>query len=123
MRFPSKKQNSYSKGIWAEYYAAVYLCLKGYRICAMRYKTQVGEIDLVARKGKAFVFIEVKYRADITQALSAVHPKAQIRIRRAAEQYLQSKNQKESFTLKHEIRFDVIGITPKLLIRHIWNAF
>ena len=36
--------------------------LKGYAIVARRYKTPVGEIDMVALKGKRLAFIEVKRR-------------------------------------------------------------
>jgi len=39
------------KGRRAEWLAALALMLKGYRIAAMRYRTPVGEIDIVARKG------------------------------------------------------------------------
>jgi putative endonuclease len=38
------------------------LRLKGYAVVARRYKTPVGEIDLVALKGKRLAFIEVKRR-------------------------------------------------------------
>lgn len=118
-----KTHSRYKIGIWAEYWAACVLTLKGYRVRALRYKTKVGEIDLIARRGKTIIFVEVKYRPDQAQAIAAVQPQAQKRIRRAAEYYLQSINEKESFTFDPEIRFDVIGITPKLGIRHVKNAF
>ncbi|MFW5833612.1 MAG: YraN family protein, partial [Pseudomonadota bacterium] len=51
------------RGHDAEARAAWWLRLKGFRILACRYRTPVGEIDLVARRGRLLVFVEVKYRA------------------------------------------------------------
>lgn len=118
-----KKTTHYNRGIWAEYYASAFLLIKGYRILYVRYKTKVGEVDIIAKKGKVLVFIEVKYRVNLETALSAVLPTAQKRIRRAAEHFLISKKAKESLNLDTQIRFDVIGITKNNKIRHIHNAF
>jgi len=46
----------------AETLVATLLRLKGDRIVARRYKTPVGEIDLVALRGKRLAFIEVHRR-------------------------------------------------------------
>jgi putative endonuclease len=46
--------------------------VKGYRIVARNLRLPQGEIDVVARRGRALVFIEVKYRADIGLAQDAV---------------------------------------------------
>tara|TARA_B100001750_G_C15422553_1_gene553748 strand:- start:615 stop:986 length:372 start_codon:yes stop_codon:yes gene_type:complete len=123
VRWISSKTTHYNRGKWAEYYAAVYLLVKGYRISEFRYKTKVGEIDIVARKRNTIIFVEVKYRQDEEKALTAVVPQAQKRIRRAAEHYLNFKKSKESLNVGQEIRFDVIGITKNFSIRHIDNAF
>src|SRR5690348_10908885 len=53
---------AYRSGLFAETLTALLLRLRGYRIVAQRYKTPVGEIDLVALKGKRLAFIEVKRR-------------------------------------------------------------
>ena len=121
-RLPSNKIKNYKHGVWAEYLAAAYLLCRGYRILALRYKTKVGEIDIVARRGRTIVFIEVKYRQNMDDALAAVRPSSQARIRRAAEYYFLAK-QHESSTLNPNIRFDVIAIIGPLLIKHIKNAF
>jgi putative endonuclease len=47
-----KRVRAYRHGLLAETVAALLLRLKGHRIIARRYKTPVGEIDLVALKGK-----------------------------------------------------------------------
>ena len=57
-----KRSKAYRHGLLAESVAALLLRRKGYAIVARRYKTPVGEIDLVALKGKRFAFLEVKRR-------------------------------------------------------------
>ena len=58
----SARVKAYRSGVLAEAIVATLLRLKGHRIVAQRYKTPVGEIDLVALKGKRLAFIEVKRR-------------------------------------------------------------
>ena len=56
------RAKAYRSGLFAETLTALLLRLKGQRIVAQRYRTPVGEIDLVALKGKRLAFIEVKRR-------------------------------------------------------------
>ena len=58
----SYRQQSEIYGRHGETLAAWYLRLKGYRILKTRYKTPVGEIDLIARRFGTTVFVEVKSR-------------------------------------------------------------
>ena len=60
----SKKVSSYQKGQKGENRAAAYLRLRGYRVLERNYRVPQGEIDLIARKGDALVFVEVKARKD-----------------------------------------------------------
>jgi hypothetical protein len=62
-----KRVRAYRHGLFAETIAALLLRLKGHRIIARRYKTPVGEIDLVALKGKRLAF-EVKQRKTFDEA-------------------------------------------------------
>ncbi len=41
--------------------AAEYLKRRGYKILHRNFRTRFGEIDIVAKKGKTLVFVEVKY--------------------------------------------------------------
>ncbi len=109
----------YQKGLWAERLAAAYLRLKGYSILAMRYKTYLGEIDVVAKRGRTIVFAEVKRRRYITAAKEAIHADNQARVRRAAELYLQ----KHPRYTGHNMRFDAIVFAPRCWPQHIQNAF
>ncbi len=85
----------------------------------MRYKTPVGEIDIIGLRGKTLVFVEVKHRQKQQEALYAVHKKNQSRVTKAAILYLQ-RNPKYD---KKDIRFDVIITAPAKWPRHIKNAW
>jgi len=117
-----KKINHYRRGKWAEYYAALYLFIKGYGILKMRYKTKVGEVDIVARRGKTICFVEVKYRENYSDAVDSISAKSQSRIRRAGQHYL-FEHDRESNNVDYQLRCDAIIITKNLFIRHIENAF
>ena len=54
--------------------AHCWLRLKGWRILARRYCASVGEIDLIAKRGKIVTAIEVKARHSLMEALEAVTP-------------------------------------------------
>jgi putative endonuclease len=106
-------------GLSAESRAAVLLIAKGYRIAARRWKTPFGEIDIVARRRRALVFVEVKARAGADDAAEAVTERGRRRIIAAAELWLAHHPR----DLQHEIRFDVMLVTPGRIPRHIVNAF
>lgn len=54
--------NSYNYGIFSEYFVIVYLFFCGYKILKRRYKTKLGEIDILATKNKDLIAFEVKAR-------------------------------------------------------------
>ncbi|MEM6834494.1 MAG: YraN family protein [Sphingomonadales bacterium] len=82
------RQRRERKGRRAETLAAWYLRLKGYAIIEHRYKSPVGEIDLIARRGNTLVFVEVKARKTVDLALEAITPHQQTRILRAAHYFI-----------------------------------
>lgn len=110
---------AYRLGKWAEALSCLWLQLKGYRILDQRYKSTMGEIDIVAARGHTLVFVEVKARPDKTQAAGAVSYQQQMRLSRAAHFFLAQYPQYASF----HTRFDVILVTPWRLPLHITNAF
>src|SRR5882757_9395970 len=73
------RRAAYRRGHAGERLAALRLMLSGYRILARRYRTKVGEIDLIARRGDVVAFDEVKQRAELATGLEAVTPQARIR--------------------------------------------
>jgi putative endonuclease len=110
---------AFRTGISAESRAAAYLMAKGYRILAKRFRTPYGEIDLVARRRKLLVFVEVKARASLDEAAYAVTPRQQQRIINAAQAWLMAHPEHAEF----DLRFDAVLIAPKSLPRHLLAAF
>ena len=77
-------------GLSAESRAAAYLIAKGYRIIARRFRSPVGEVDIVARRRDVLVFVEVKARsADAwVPGFFAVDRRKKRALRRAIHAYL-----------------------------------
>lgn len=103
----------------AERIAALYLQLKGYRILERRFRTPVGEIDLIVRRGRLIAFVEVKARQDTDSAVLAVSPTARRRILRAAEWFLASRPEAAG----HDLRFDIVALAPRRWPLHLADAF
>lgn len=98
------RRRRYFSGIAAEWVAAAWLTMKGYRIIGMRVRTPAGEIDLIALNHNMLVFIEVKRRATLEEAQASVGIKQRSRIRSAAQLWLASKQQLQA----RDIRFDLV---------------
>jgi len=114
-----ERQAAFHLGLSAESRAAALLIAKGHRIVARRWKSPVGEIDIVARRRKTLVFCEVKAREKLDDAAEAVIARQQRRIVAAAEAWLASHPEDADCF----IRFDVVLVAPKGFPRHIQAAF
>jgi putative endonuclease len=110
---------AFRTGLSAEARAAAFLMAKGYRILARRFRSPYGEIDLVARRRNAIVFVEVKARATLDDAAYAVTPRQQRRIIDAAQAWLMAHPEHAEF----DLRFDAMLIAPRRLPRHLLAAF
>ena len=99
--------------------ARKYLKKKGYRILHANFKTQLGEIDIIAEHEGCIVFVEVKTRSGSGYGLprEAVGFYKQQRYSRLAMQYIKAYN-----LFGKRARFDVIEVTGEG-INHIKNAF
>ncbi|MBT9372186.1 YraN family protein [Rhizobium sp. CSW-27] len=115
----SRRRSAERRGRFAEIVAALYLSLRGYRILALRYRTPVGEIDIIARRRDLVAFVEVKARRDVRDALDAVGPAAQHRIRSAGDCWL--ARQKDAHLLS--LRYDIVAVQKWKLPRHFVDAF
>ncbi len=107
------------RGRFSEYVAALYLLLKGYRIVALRHRTRLGEIDIIARKRDLVIFVEVKARRDERAAVDAVGHAAQRRIRAASDLWLARQDQYARLSQ----RYDIVAVRPGRLPRHFQDAF
>ncbi len=99
--------------------AALYLMSRGYRVLERRYRTPVGEVDLVVRRGGVVAFVEVKVRPSLAEALEAVTPRQQKRIAAAAGHWLAETAPDP----EHDCRFDVVAICGHRLPYHVEGAF
>jgi putative endonuclease len=106
-------------GRWAESLAAWSLRLRGYRIVARRFRTPLGEIDLIAQRGRLLAFVEVKARTDLEQALIALSPRQRQRTARAAELFLLRRPDLAG----HTLRFDLVAVRPWRMPRHLVDAW
>ena len=115
----AQRQAAFRRGLSAESRAAALLLAKGYRIIARRFRTAVGEVDIVARRGRSLVFIEVKARERLEDAAEAVTERQRRRIIAAAEVWLAAHPE----DLLQNIRFDVMLVAPRRWPQHIVGAF
>src|SRR6186997_1541523 len=83
-----ERQAAFHIGISAESRAAALLIAKGFRIAARRWRTPLGEVDIVARRGRLLVFVEVKARASLDDAAWSVTPRQRWRVIAGAEAWL-----------------------------------
>lgn len=96
------------RGHVAEYIAAAALVITGHRILARRYRSRVGEVDLIARRGGTVAFVEVKLRRSLAEAREAISESGCRRSRDAAEVWLSRRPRYQ----KLEQRFDAVLVSP-----------
>jgi putative endonuclease len=113
------KTTGHKKGLQAEALAKLYLQLKGYGVLEERFKTPMGEIDLIVKKGGVVAFVEVKLRKTEDAAAEAIHAKNQSRVRNAAELYLQKHPEYNEC----ELRFDALVMAHGAWPQHILSAW
>lgn len=110
-------------GSTGERLVATYLQDRGFRILERNYRTPLGEIDLIAAKGGAIHFVEVKARRSHAAGdpFEQVTPHKQRQIIRAALAYCARRR-----LINPEIHFDVVSVdhsTPTVTIDHLIDAF
>lgn len=110
--------SNHQTGIWAEYLAALILTLKGYRIVTLRAKTPVGEIDVLAAKGKTLIAVEVKASKNFDRTAIRVDGRKRERVARCLD-WWRTQRRYQSYV---DFRFDVIAIAPWRFY-HIMNAW
>lgn len=110
---------AYRRGRLGETLCAFILRLKGYRILARGYRTPVGEIDIIAKRGSLLAIVEVKVRGNLAQAAQAVTPRQQGRVRRATLMYLAAHPECAGL----DVRFDVMLVVPRRPPSHIMGAW
>jgi putative endonuclease len=115
----SLKRGAESYGRDAEARAARALEDDGFVILARRRRTEVGEIDLVTRRGALTVIVEVKARGRAAEAAETVSSRQRARLLAATEALMAE----EPGWFGAELRFDVIVMGRDGTLRRITDAF
>ena len=118
-RTAGHRRKAYRRGHRGEWVAALALMLKGYRILARRHRTRLGEIDLIARRGDLVLFVEVKARRTLIEAMEAIGPESERRIEGAADLWLSRQPDYGRLSM----RFDMVAVLPWRWPVHVENAF
>ena len=94
-------------GAAGEARAAVWYEQHGYEVVQRNWRCKEGELDLVVRRGRDLVFVEVKARRTdrFGSPAEAVTPAKQRRLRTLAGRYLEITGARPS-----SLRFDVVAI-------------
>ena len=103
-----ERRRRHRSGLNAETIVAALLIAGGHRILARRFKTPVGEIDLIAVKAKRIAFVEVKRRSTSEDCEAAITPMLRHRVRRAANLWLAHNPRFQ----QHDIGFDLVFVVP-----------
>jgi putative endonuclease len=114
-----KRFAAYRRGHRGEWLAALALLVKGYRIVARRYRTKLGEIDLIARRGDLVLIVEVKARPTLAEAMEAIGRLSERRIEGAADLWLVRQPDYARLSL----RFDMVAVLPRRWPVHVENIF
>ena len=105
---------SHRLGHRSEWLAAAWLMVRGYQVLGFRLKTRAGEIDILARRGKVLAVVEVKRRATLEAALTALGPDQYDRLVSAGRSVLRQR----PGLAGHVLRIDVVALAPGRLPRH-----
>jgi putative endonuclease len=117
-------------GARAEELVARGLVAAGWEIVERNARTRYGELDLVARDGRALVFVEVKAGREGAgfgpeRPILAVDRRKQQKVRRLATAWLAERRDLHPYS---DIRFDAVGVTfdrrdRAVAVEHIRGAF
>jgi putative endonuclease len=110
-----------SLGTAGEDVAAAWYVKQGYEVVARNWRCREGELDLIVRSGRTYVFCEVKTRTSTVfgAPVEAVTRDKQMRIRRLAARWLQDGAPGPA----KDIRFDVASVLGPRDVEVLEGAF
>ena len=114
-----RRHATFLRGHRAEWLAMLLLIARGYRPLARRFSAAGGEIDLIVVKGDTIVFVEVKARGLMDDALSAISATKRRRFSRAARAWLA----RHPWAADRTWRADAVFIAPRRWPQHIVSVF
>jgi putative endonuclease len=101
-----------------------FLIQKGYTIVDTNWSTRFGELDIVAKQGEVYVFVEVKTRhsTNTESAFGSITPAKRDKMIKTVYHYIQQKNLDDI-----DWRIDAIGIALRHnqspIIDHVEDVF
>lgn len=102
-----------------EWLAVAFLTLKGYRLLQRRFGGKGGEIDMIMARGDDIVFVEVKARAALDDAASAITADK----RRLMEARIRQWLARNPWAMQRNLRADAVFLAPWRLPRHVPGVF
>lgn len=112
-------RQAWRRGRTAEWVGGAWLTLRGYRILARRYRTPVGEVDMVILRGGTIAFVEVKARRNLADAAAAISLQQRQRVANGARYFVKQNPQYAD----HAQRFDALLVRPWRLPSHLAAAW
>jgi putative endonuclease len=118
---PRPRQNSstYVRGIDAETAACLALVRQGWTVLARRFRTEAGEIDIIAAQPDLLAIIEVKARRTLADAALALSARQRARLIAAADIALAEHPE----WAREGMRFDLMVVDATGTVRRIADAF
>ncbi|MGI8809990.1 MAG: YraN family protein [Acidimicrobiales bacterium] len=94
-------------GISGENAVAAWYEAQGYEVLVRNWRCRAGELDLIVRRGRTFVFCEVKTRSSdaFGAPVESVNREKQVRVRHLAARWLEDSPMRPT-----DIRFDVASV-------------
>ena len=112
-----------ARGAAAEWVAAAWLTGKGYRVLSRQFRAHGGELDIVALTPfwteRTIVFVEVRARGTVEQALESVGAVKRRRVESAAKQFCARRPKLAAFPR----RFDLMLVAPGRWPQHRIDAW
>ena len=119
MRAAPAKIKAVRFGRRAEWLAAWFMRMKGFRVIARDLRLPGGEIDLVLRRGRLLVLVEIKARAGASGIEEAIADRQWRRIAAAAEQFCARRPAYADF----DRRYDSLFLARRRWPRHVADAW
>lgn len=118
-----ERDKARARGLAAEWVATAWLIAKGYRILSRQFRAHGGELDIVALTPfwtrRTIVFVEVRARETVEQAVDSVGAQKRQRVETAALQFCARKPK----LARLPRRFDMILLAPGRWPHHVADAW
>jgi putative endonuclease len=118
-----EREKARARGTAGEWLAAAWLRAKGYRILARQFRALGGELDIVALtppwSTRTIVFVEVRARGTVEQAIESVGAVKRRRVEAASAQFCVRKPKLAGFPR----RYDLVLLAPGHWPHHVIDAW